>query len=346
ILVALILRVVAIEWRSKIDDPVWRRRADLGIGIGSWVPAVLWGVAFANIVRGVASNEAKTVTTGFFGLLSPYALLGGAAFGLVFLLHGAVFLALKTGAEVRGDAVRLAAILAPIATVVAGGFALWPQLAYGQTWTWAVVAVAAAALLGAIWLTARAWEGWAFTLTTVAIMATGVLLFGSLFPNVMPSTLDPASSLTIDNASSSPYTLKVMTWAAGLLAPVVLMYQGWTYWVFRQRITMEHIPPSIGLPRRAPPRCPRRSRPRRPGPASRRYRAATVLAGAVTAVTVLISATLIGTVLAGVITDADKRTVGAWSGHLIGLAAVIAVRVAATWVQARYGHRSGLQVVA
>ncbi len=254
ILVALILRVVAIEWRSKIDDPVWRRRADLGIGIGSWVPAVLWGVAFANIVRGVAINEAKTVTTGFFGLLSPYALLGGAAFGLVFLLHGAVFLALKTGAEVRGDAVRVAAILAPIATVVAGGFALWTQLAYGKTWTWAVVAVAAAALLGAIWSTARAWEGWAFTLTTVAIMATGVLLFGALFPNVMPSTLDPAWSLTIDNASSSPYTLKVMTWAAGLLAPVVLMYQGWTYWVFRQRITMEQIPPSIGLPRRAPHR--------------------------------------------------------------------------------------------
>ncbi|MGW6378815.1 cytochrome d ubiquinol oxidase subunit II [Rhodococcus sp. NPDC055112] len=248
ILVALILRVCAIEWRGKIDDDRWRARADWGIMIGSWVPAVLWGVAFANIVRGVAIDENKQVTSGFFALLNPYALLGGATTALVFALHGAVFLALKTADEVRADAVKLAARLSVPTVLVAGAFVLWTQIAYGKGWTWILVAVAAAALLGVVALTAAAREGWAFVLTSVAVIATVVLLFGSLFPNVMPSTIDEAYSLTIYNASSSPYTLKVMTWAAVIMTPVVLIYQGWTYWVFRQRISTKQIPPSIGLP--------------------------------------------------------------------------------------------------
>ena len=250
ILVGLIVRVCAIEYRGKIDDPQWRRRADWGIGLGSWLPAVLWGVAFANIVRGVDINEKKEVTAGFFALLNPYAILGGITFALVFALHGAVFLALKTGHEVRADAVRLAARLAVPAVLVAGTFALWTQLAYGKGWTWIPVLIAAAALIGVVALTRAESEGWAFALTTIAIVGVGVMLFGSLFPNVMPSTLDPAWSLTIENASSSPYTLKVMTWAAAFMMPVVLAYQGWTYWVFRQRISMHHIPESIGLPLR------------------------------------------------------------------------------------------------
>ncbi|MFD4181102.1 cytochrome d ubiquinol oxidase subunit II [Rhodococcus sp. NPDC058514] len=248
ILVALILRVCAIEWRGKIDDPTWRARCDLGIMIGSWVPAVLWGVAFANIVRGVAIDENKQVTSGFFALLNPYALLGGATTALVFALHGAVFLALKTADEVREDSVKLAARLSVPTVVVAGAFVLWTQLAHGKGWTWILVAVAAAALLGVVALTAVEREGWAFVLTSVAVIATVALLFGSLFPNVMPSTISEAYNLTIDNASSSHYTLKVMTWAAVIMTPVVLIYQGWTYWVFRQRISTKHIPPSIGLP--------------------------------------------------------------------------------------------------
>ena len=111
ILVALILRICAIEWRGKIDDPVWRRRCDIGIGIGSWVPAVLWGVAFANIVRGVAIDENKKVTAGFFDLLNPYALLGGVTMAVVFALHGAVFIALKTSGDVHEDSVKMAAWL-------------------------------------------------------------------------------------------------------------------------------------------------------------------------------------------------------------------------------------------
>ncbi|OOL31090.1 cytochrome C oxidase assembly protein [Rhodococcus rhodochrous] len=247
ILLGLIVRVVAIEYRGKIDDPTWRRRCDWGIVFGSWVPAVLWGVAFANIVRGVAIDENKQYIGGFFDLLNPYALLGGATTALVFALHGAVFIALKSADEVREDAVKLAARLAVPAVVVAGAFVVWTQLAYGKTWTWLVVGAAAAALLAVVVLTRAEREGWAFVFTTVAIVGTVVLLFGSLFPNVMPSTLGDSLSLTIENASSSPYTLKVMTWAAVIVTPVVLIYQGWTYWVFRQRISTKHIPKSIGL---------------------------------------------------------------------------------------------------
>ncbi|ERB50532.1 hypothetical protein N806_04900 [Rhodococcus sp. P27] len=132
ILVALIVRICAIEWRSKIDDDKWRQRCDWGIIFGSWVPAVLWGVAFANIVRGVAINADKQVESGFFDLLNPYALLGGLTTALVFALHGAVFLALKSADEVREDAVKIAARLAIPAIPVAGGFVLWTQLAYGK----------------------------------------------------------------------------------------------------------------------------------------------------------------------------------------------------------------------
>ena len=127
ILVALIVRICAIEWRSKIDDDKWRQRCDWGIIFGSWVPAVLWGVAFANIVRGVAINADKQVESGFFDLLNPYALLGGLTTALVFALHGAVFLALKSADEVREDAVKIAARLAIPAIPVAGGFVLWTQ---------------------------------------------------------------------------------------------------------------------------------------------------------------------------------------------------------------------------
>jgi cytochrome d ubiquinol oxidase subunit II len=247
ILVALILRICAIEWRGKIDDPVWRRRCDIGIGIGSWVPAVLWGVAFANIVRGVAIDENKKVTAGFFDLLNPYALLGGVTMAVVFALHGAVFIALKTSGDVHEDSVKMAAWLSVPAVLVGGAFALWTQLAYGKTWTWVLVAVAAVALLLVVALTAKVREGWAFVFTCIAIVAVVVLLFASLFPNVMPSSTDTAFDLTIANASSSPYTLTVMTWAAAFAAPVVLGYQAWTYWVFRQRISSAQIPDSIGL---------------------------------------------------------------------------------------------------
>ncbi|MDF0528422.1 cytochrome d ubiquinol oxidase subunit II [Tsukamurella sp. 8F] len=253
ILVGLIARVCAIEWRGKIDDPRWRRIADIGIGLGSWIPAILWGVAFANIVRGVDIDAGKQMTTDLWGLLGPYALLGGAALCLLFLLHGTIFVTLKSDGEVRIDAARLARRIAGPVTVVVGGFALWTQLAHGKGWTWAVVAVAALALtlvcalvFGSAFAGEARRELLAFAATSVTVIGVAVLLFGSLFPNVMNAT-DPAHALTIANASSTHYTLTVMSWCTVFILPVVIGYQAWTYWVFRKRISASHIPPSIGL---------------------------------------------------------------------------------------------------
>jgi cytochrome bd ubiquinol oxidase subunit II len=251
ILVAMILRVVAIEWRGKIDDPGWRRWADIGIAVGSWVPAVLWGVAFAALVRGLPVDADKQMQLGIGDLVNAYTLLGGLATAGLFLLHGAVFVALKTGDAVRDDALRFANGLSlPVLTVVAG-FTLWTQLSYGKSWTWlAVIAAGLAGTAAVSRVRSCTGEGWAFAYTTVAITALVVLLFGALFPNLVPSTLDPQWSLTVYNASSSPYTLTIMSWAALVFAPLVMAYQGWTYWVFRQRISADRIPAPAGLARR------------------------------------------------------------------------------------------------
>jgi cytochrome d ubiquinol oxidase subunit II len=247
ILLALIARGVAFEYRGKINDAAWRARWDGAIFFGSLLPALLWGVAFANIVAGVPLDADHQFTGTLFTLLNPYALLGGLTTLTLFFLHGAVFVALKTDGPIRVRAQRVAARIAPITLVVAGTFAIWTQLAHGKGWTWAAVIVAAAALVGAVAATVAAREGVAFVLTTVVIVAAVVLLFGSLFPNVMPSSTDAANGLTTANASSTPYTLKVMTWVAVGLTPFVLLYQGWTYWVFRQRISSAHVPAAGGL---------------------------------------------------------------------------------------------------
>ncbi|NCT90576.1 cytochrome d ubiquinol oxidase subunit II [Cellulomonas sp. APG4] len=246
ILLALIVRVVAFEWRGKIDDPAWRAWADRALVVGSWVPAVLWGVAFGNLVRGVHLDADHQYVGTFFDLLNPYALLGGATTGLIFLTHGAVFLALKTQGDMRHAAGALAQRLALVTAGVAGAFAVWTQVAYSVGWTWVATAVAAAGLAALVVTTRLRREGRAFLASAVTIVAAVVLIFGSMYPDVMPA-LDPANSLTVDNASSTPYTLTVMTWVAVVLTPVVLLYQGWTYWVFRKRISTAHIPEHTGL---------------------------------------------------------------------------------------------------
>ncbi|WP_250447456.1 cytochrome d ubiquinol oxidase subunit II [Actinotalea sp. C106] len=246
ILLALIVRVVAFEWRGKIDDDGWRAWADRAIVFGSVVPSILWGVAFGNLVRGVHLDADHQYVGTFWDLLNPYALLGGATTFLIFLTHGAVFVALKTDGDIRRSAGRLASRLAVVTLVVAGGWAVWTQLAYSTLWTWGATLVAAVALLRLVVLTRQGREGRAFTASAVTIVAAVVLIFGSMFPDVMPA-VDPANSLTIRNASSTDYTLTIMTWVAVILTPVVLLYQGWTYWVFRKRISTAQIPEHTGL---------------------------------------------------------------------------------------------------
>ncbi|WP_199425135.1 cytochrome d ubiquinol oxidase subunit II [Actinotalea solisilvae] len=247
ILLALIVRVVAFEWRGKIHDDRWRAWADRALVVGSWVPAVLWGVAFANLVRGVPLDADHQYVGSFADLLSPFALLGGATTALLFLAHGAVFLALKTDGDVRRRSGALAARLAVASLVVAGAWAVWAQLAYSVTWTWAATGLAAVALLALVSATRARREGLAFGASAVTLVAAVVLIFGSMWPDVMPAT-DPALSLSVAEAASSDYTLRLMTWVAAILTPVVLLYQGWTYWVFRKRLTAEQIPDHTGLP--------------------------------------------------------------------------------------------------
>jgi cytochrome d ubiquinol oxidase subunit II len=242
ILVALILRGVAFEYRGKVDDARWRRRWDACIIGGSLVPALLWGVAFGNILRGVKLDARHEYVGGFFDLLNPYALLGGLTTLTLFTLHGAVFLALETDGPVRLRAGRLAAVLGGPVIAIAGGFLLWTGLDNGDPAGWALSGAAALTLAAGVAAAALRREGWAFLATGATVVLATFALFVTLFPNVLPSTIADANSLTVTNASSTPYTLTVMTWVAVAFTPVVLAYQGWTYWVFRKRLTVDHIP--------------------------------------------------------------------------------------------------------
>ena len=251
ILFGMILRIVGIEWRGKINDPHWRRWADIGIALGSWLPAILWGVAFAILLRGLPIDADGQAQTSIGDVLSPYTLLGGLATASLFAFYGSVFIALKTSGAIHEDAFRFGRLLSIPVIVLAGGFGLWTQLAYGKPWTWLALGVAVVALLAAValvWQKTR--EGWAFASTVVVVAAVAVLIFGSMYPNLLPSTLNPDWSVTVENGSSTPYTLRIMTWASLALLPLVLTYQGWTYWVFRNRISVDAIPASIGLSRR------------------------------------------------------------------------------------------------
>ncbi|MEV5710970.1 cytochrome d ubiquinol oxidase subunit II [Actinoallomurus sp. NPDC052274] len=242
ILLALIVRGVALEYRGKRDEPHWRRRWDRAIFWGSVVPAFVWGVVFANLSRGVALDARHEYVGTLTDLLNPYALLGGLTTLTLFVLHGAVFLALKTAGDVRARAVRIARIAVVAAIAVGGTFLLITQVQHGKPVTWVTVAIAAAGLVGAAVAVARGRDGWAFIGTGAAIVFAVVTLFVALFPDVMPSTVAAANSLTTTNAASSPYTLKIMTIAAVVFTPLVVLYQGWTYWVFRRRIHASHIP--------------------------------------------------------------------------------------------------------
>jgi cytochrome bd ubiquinol oxidase subunit II len=242
ILAALIARGVAFEYRGKGDTAKWRKTFDWMIVIGSALPALLWGVAFANIVQGVPLNAHHVYTGTLFTLLNPYGLLGGLTTLTVFFLHGLVFITLKTDGEIKDRARALAKKVGYIATVIAASFLLWTLFAHFSIIGAVLTVVAALALVAAQLANFAKRDGQAFTLMVVTIITAVGALFAALYPNVLPSTTDAAYSLTIENASSSQYTLTVMTWVAAIMIPFVLAYQTWTYWVFRKRVSRKSIP--------------------------------------------------------------------------------------------------------
>jgi cytochrome d ubiquinol oxidase subunit II len=235
ILVALIVRGVAFEYRGKRDSAAWRRRWDAAIFGGSLLPAIMWGVAFGNVLRGIKLDAAHNYAGNFSDLLNPYSLLGGLATLALFTLDGALFLALKTTGDLRRKASTAARRCGVLAVLAGGGFLAWTEFSYrapGHAATGAasviLAVVAAVALLAALAANLRGREGAAFT---------------ALYPNVLPSTINAAYTLTVGNASSTAKTLAVMTVVACIFLPFVLLYQGWTYWVFRRRIGAVPPPP-------------------------------------------------------------------------------------------------------
>jgi cytochrome bd ubiquinol oxidase subunit II len=241
ILLCLIIRGVAFEYRVKRPEERWQRNWEHAIFWTSLIPAFLWGVAFGNIVGGVKIDRDLEYVGTLGDLFNPYALLGGLVTLTLFTFHGTVFTALKTVGEIRERARKLALRVGLLTAVLALVFLLWTQADSGDGVSLVALVVAVAALVAALAANQAGREGWAFTLSGVTIVAAVAMLFLTLFPNVMPSTLNPDWSLTVTNASSSPYTLKIMTWLAAIGTPVVLLYQGWTYWVFRKRIGTQHL---------------------------------------------------------------------------------------------------------
>ena len=253
ILIALIIRGVAFEYRGKREEKAWRGRWDAAVFLCSVVPALLWGVAFGNIVRGIPLNAAGHFTGNFWTFLNPYALLGGVTTLTLFTLHGALFLALKTTGGLRERANEAAAAVAVAAIVAGAGFLAWTGASYRAPASYGgaaavtriasvvLAALAAVMLIGAALANRRGREGVAFTANAVGILAAVACLFTALYPRVLPSSASSAFDLTTANAAAAANTLGIMTVVACVFLPLVLGYQAWTYWVFRQRLS---APPS------------------------------------------------------------------------------------------------------
>ena len=244
LLLALIARGVAFEFRSKDENPKWRSLWDWCIFLGSLLPALLMGVAFGNLVHGVPIDAEMNYVGGFFNLLNPYALLAGITTVVTFTLYGAIFLSLKTTGELMDKAREIArrmwlvVVIVLLAFLVATYFAT-DILSHLGINPGIVPLTGMAAILVSGYFIRRKLDGWSFITVGIAIAFALVTMFMILFPRVMVSSLNNDWSLTIYNASSSPYTLRVMTIVAITFVPIVLIYQGWSYYVFRKRISGE-----------------------------------------------------------------------------------------------------------
>jgi len=237
----LIIRGVSFEFWGKEDSPRWRATWEWTAAVGSFLAALLWGVGWADIVHGVPMNAQHNVTASLWDLLHPYALLGGLTTLALFLSHGAIFLSLRTKGELVQRARLLARRASVAATALLAGFLIWTTIDQsspgGVKVSALVLAVASVLLAGAVpAVLAREREGRAFALSAGAIALLFTSLFVSLYPDALPSTTSHTYDLALTAASSTHYTQTVMTVVAIVFVPIVLVYQGWTYWVFRHRL--------------------------------------------------------------------------------------------------------------
>ncbi len=241
ILAALIFRGVAFEYRHAREGDRWAAWWDRAIFWGSLVPALLWGVAFADFLHGVPIGANATWTGTFFDLVKPYALLGGLASLSLFTLHGATYLGLKSEGEIRHRAHQVGSKIAPVTVLIVVAFMVWTYLSARHAHHMGLVPpflpiLGLMSLASVGWLIRERLEGWAFVATGLSIVIIVTTLFLNLYPNVLNSSISPADSLTIVGTASHPYTLKVMSFVALIFTPFVLAYQTWSYVVFRRRV--------------------------------------------------------------------------------------------------------------
>ena len=248
ILFALIFRGVSLEFRSKIESPAWRKLWDTCLFLGSLLPAILFGAAFANIFRGIPFDQNGVYQGNLFTLLNPYGLLGGILFLFLFLIHGANWLAIKSNGELQERAIKTGKNLWPlllIAAVIFLGATYYSTPLYNNYFNhpllFLVILVTVSALLGIRFFlgSGSLWKAWFSSALTII----GATFFGviGLYPNMFPSNLNPAYSLTAHNASSSPLTLKIMLTVALIFVPIVLVYQIWAYVLFKGKITKDDL---------------------------------------------------------------------------------------------------------
>ncbi len=254
VLVGLIIRGVAFEYRSKHPDSKWRNSFDWMASIGSFVVSLVLGVAFANFIIGLpvttaAGNASLFVLTPspyLLQLFSPFGILGGIVLVVLFLFHGSIFLALKTRGEIHERAKAFAQTIGLVA--IAGGavFLIWQNLTYGPGGVlgWTLVALAAVGLIAAWWFIRIGRDGLAFLSTTLTTLFVAVGIFAAMWPDLgfaNPTGADDPL-LNVATAASTEGTLTIMTIAAVIFVPIVLAYQGWTYWVFRRRLSVDNMP--------------------------------------------------------------------------------------------------------
>jgi len=244
ILIGLIIRGVAFEYRSKDDNPKWRSLWDWCIFGGSILPALLFPIAFANLVRGVPIDANMQYVGGFFNLLNPFALLAGLAMTLLFTLHGACFLSIKTTGEIEkraNDLIRSLWLLVVLLLVIflITAFIITDIQERINLFTIAFPLISTVAILASGYFLRKGQFRRTFLMTCLTVAFFVLTIFALLYPNVMVSSLNPNWNLTIENASSSPYTLKLMAIITLIFLPVVLIYQAWTYWIFRKRVSSE-----------------------------------------------------------------------------------------------------------
>lgn len=246
LLFALIIRGISFEFRNKVDGAGWRRTWDVTLTVGSFLPALLLGVAFANIFMGLPLDAEGVLHGNLLTLLNPYGLLGGALFVLLFLVHGAIWLAIKSDGALQQRAARAAGGLWAALVVIAAAFLVASALAtplydnylrWPVLWLLPLLAVAGLVLTRVLLAKGAAWQAW-FASSATILGCTGFGV-GGLYPNLLPSSLDPANSVTAFNAASSPLTLTIMLGIALVMVPVVIAYQTWVYVTFRERITFE-----------------------------------------------------------------------------------------------------------